>query len=141
MKIKVFVVKSYIWLLLFSGLFAMLHIYLLNNHLPKEFSDGPYWAIYLFLVPFTLITIFITALKYSIDETSAGKTYLSLVATKIVLTIAFFYPWLFPKTDFSVPLVKQFFALFFPLLFIELKVLIKLLNTSFDKYKKNDENQ
>ena len=136
-----FMLKAGLEVGLFTVLFAVVHYYLIHNTLSINYSAGPVWIIYAVLIPMTLVTVFISALKFSIDKTSVGKTYLALVVIKIVVTIAFFYPWLFPKTEFSVPLAKQFFALFFPLLFIELKLLVGLLNKSLDENKKSDENQ
>jgi len=128
-------------LLIFSLVIAILHLSLVEFVLPEIYGAGAYWAIYLFLVPMSLITVLMCYVRYRSDNTSVGTMYFIFVFIKMFGSVIFLWPWLFPKNDFSLPFVHQFFGLFFPLLFVEIGVLVRLLNPPSDEILKNDVNQ
>lgn len=124
-----------------SLVLAVVHFLLIEFVLPEIYGSGPYWALYLFLVPLSILVVLISGLVYEADKTAVGRTYFIFVFIKMFASVGFLAPWLFWKDDYTIPMVHQFFCLFFPLLFVEIKVLIELLNPPLDENLKNDENQ
>jgi general stress protein CsbA len=114
--------------LILSSAIFIIHLALLFLALPPVYFASKFWLIYLFLVPLTLAGIYFIQKKHLADSKSVGKNFFIYMIAKMVLTLLFLSPWLVYKDEFSRPMVYQFFAIFFPLLFMETFVLIKLLN-------------
>lgn len=136
-----FLVRSVIKIFVVALVLALVHFYLLENVLPDIYKSGPYWANYLFNVPFTLLVFLVCTWMYKIDKTTVGKTYFVFVFLKMFAAVGFLAPWLFWKNDYSTPMVHQFFVVFFVMLFVEVKLLVRLLNNGSGEISKNDENQ
>jgi len=128
-------------LLIMAAVLFPCHFFLLEHIIPQVYSAGAWWSIYLFLFPLTALTILGVARRYKKDHAAAGKTYFLFVFLKLTGSIGFLMPWLFPKTEFSTPFAHQFLILFFILLFVEVRLLIVLLDPRFGENLKNDENQ
>jgi len=124
-----------------SLVLAIVHFFLIQFILPEIYGTGPYWALYLFLVPLTFLVVLISKVVYDVDKTAVGRTYFIFVFIKMFASVGFLSPWIFWKDDYTLPMVHQFFCLFFPLLFVEIKILVRLLNQPLDENLKNDENQ
>jgi hypothetical protein len=120
---------------------AVAHFLLIEYVLPEIYGMGPYWANYIFLVPVSLLVVLVCHLVYKVDNKAVGKTYFIFVFLKIFGSIAFLSPWLFWKDAYTKPMTYQFFSLFFIFLFVEVKLLVGLLNTPSGEMSKNDENQ
>lgn len=141
MKTSSFASRAISKLLGASLILAIVHFILIENILPEIYGTGPYWVLYLFLVPLSLLVVLICKIVYNADKTAVGRTYFIFVFIKMFASIGFLSPWIFWKDDYTLPMVHQFFCLFFPLLFVEIKVLIELLNPPLGENLKNDENQ
>ena len=127
-------VKALSTLFTASIFFAIIHFLLIEYVLPEIYGAGAYWAIYIFLVPMSLIVILSCNRKYKKDQTAVGKTFMFFVSIKIVASLLFLSPWIFWKTPFTIPFTKQFFCLFFCLLLVEVILLVRLLsNPSAEK--------
>jgi hypothetical protein len=136
-----FAVKAVSKFLALALVLAAAHFLLIENILPGIYGMGPYWANYVFLVPVSLLVVLVCYAVYKIDNKAVGKTYFIFVFLKIFGSIAFLSPWLFWKDAYARPMVYQFFCLFFIFLFVEVKLLVGLLNTTSGEISKNDENQ
>jgi ABC-type iron transport system FetAB permease component len=104
------------------------HLILLQFALPEIYRQSKFWAIYLFLVPMTLGAIYIIVKEKNKNANSVGKNFFVYMAIKMLLILLFLSPWLVYQNEFSRPIVYQFFAIFFPLLFVETIVLVRLVN-------------
>lgn len=109
------------------ALFAI-HIALIKFKLPPVYGQSQFWLIYAFMIPMTVGAIYFIVKMSKNSPISVGKGFFIYMSIKMVLIMLFLAPWLFFKDEFSRPMVIQFFAVFFPLLFMETFVLIKLVN-------------
>jgi len=109
------------------GLIAV-HITLIRYKLPAVYGESQFWLIYLFMIPMTLGALFIIVKKSKNSPVSVGKGFFIYMSIKMILIMLFLSPWLFFKDEFTRPMVYQFFCVFFPFLFMETYVLIKLVN-------------
>ena len=101
----------------------------------------PYWwAIYLVLIPQFLISYFYVLKKASSHRTMGvvGRTYIMTLTLRMFLAIIFLFPWLIVKDETSKPMVGQFFFVFFPLLVVEIKLLVSYLNQSVPEIKEEE---
>ncbi len=114
--------------LILSSAILIIHLMLLFLALPPVYLASKFWLIHLFLTPLTLVAIYFIQQRHATDSKSVGKNFFIYMIAKMLLTLLFLSPWLIYKDEFSRPMVYQFFAIFFPLLFMETFVLIKLLN-------------
>jgi peptidoglycan/LPS O-acetylase OafA/YrhL len=114
--------------MLVSILLFAIHAVLVFAVLPPLYAQSYFWLIHLFLIPMTLGALFFIVRANEKNPKSVGKSFFIYIVIKMVLIFAFLSPWLITKNDFSRPMVYQFFAVFFPLLFMETFVLIKLVN-------------
>ena len=115
-------------ILIVSSVLLVVHIALVFFALPPIYVASKFWLIHLFLTPLTVIAIYLIQKGYAKNSKSVGKNFFVYMIAKMLLTFVFLSPWLLTKDEFSRPMVYQFFAIFFPLLFMETFVLIKLLN-------------
>ena len=119
--------------LILSSAILIIHSLLIFLTLPPVYFASKFWLIHLFLTPLTLVGIYFIQKKHAIDSKSVGKNFFIYMIAKMVLTLLFLSPWLMYKDEFSRPMVYQFFAIFFPLLFMETFVLIKLVNPKISR--------
>ena len=117
--------KPIFWVSLF--LLAM-HLILLQFFLPETYRQSKFWAVYLFLIPMTLGAIYIIVKEKNKNANSVGKNFFIYMVIKMLLILVFLSPWLVYQNEFSRPIVYQFFSIFFPLLFVETVVLVRLVN-------------
>jgi phosphatidylglycerophosphate synthase len=106
-----------------------------------DYIRMPYWwAIYLVLIPQFLISYFYILKKASSHKTMAvvGKKYIMTLTLRMFLAIIFLFPWLIVKDETSKPMVGQFFFVFFPLLVVEIKLLVSYLNQSVPEIKEEE---
>lgn len=132
-----FLRKQLMFLSLFIGLVGAVHAMLLHNVLPELYLSTQAWTIYAFLFPTTVIAFVLIYNRYLKDETSVVKTYMLYTTLKMIVTLIYIGPWLFPKNDLTRPFLNQFFILFFIFLFLEIRILIQMLNNSSSKIEKN----
>ncbi|NRA10376.1 MAG: hypothetical protein HRT57_00300 [Crocinitomicaceae bacterium] len=104
------------------------HMAALFLGLPEIYLASKFWMIYLFIIPITLIAIYFIHKSFIKNSKSVAKNFFIYMMVKMIFTFAFLSPWLVWKDEFSRPMVFQFFAIFFPLLFAETFVLVKMLN-------------
>jgi phosphatidylglycerophosphate synthase len=98
-----------------------------------DYIKAPYWwTIYLFLIPQFLLSYFYVLKKASKKATvpDVGKKYMITLTLRMFAAIIFLFPWLLIKDPTSKPMVGQFFFVFFPLLMVEVKLLVSFLNSS-----------
>ncbi|MFT5861039.1 MAG: hypothetical protein ACI865_003157 [Flavobacteriaceae bacterium] len=104
------------------------HLALITYKLPAIYGESQFWLIYVFMVPMTLGALFIIVKKSKNSPVAVGKGFFIYMSVKMILIMLFLSPWLFFKDESTRPMVYQFFLVFFPLLFTETYVLIKLVN-------------
>ncbi|MFT5778697.1 MAG: hypothetical protein ACI837_001653 [Crocinitomicaceae bacterium] len=114
--------------LILSLALLAIHVTLVFAALPPIYVQSYFWLIYLFLIPMTVGALFFIVKAKVKKPKSVGKSFFIYMVIKMLLILGFLTPWLITKTDFSRPMVYQFFAVFFPLLFMETYVLVKLVN-------------
>jgi len=112
---------------------AFVHVLLAQNVLPDLYQRSNYWLIYVYMVPLTIMAQYYLVREFKKSKGSLGKNFMIYMVIKTVTSIMFLSPWLFNKDEFSRPIVYQFFLLFFPVLFIETWMLVRLLNDKFSK--------
>jgi len=132
-----FLRKQLLSFTLFTVLIACAHVLLVHKVLPEIYQLTKPWMIYAFLFPVTLIGFMLIYQRYRKDETSVVKTYMLFVSVKMLMTLIFLSQWLFPKNDLTYPFLHQFFVVFFIFLFLEIRILIQMLNNSTYKNEKN----
>ena len=104
------------------------HLILLQFVLPEIYKQTKFWVIYLFLIPMTLSAIYIIVKEKNKKDSSVGKNFFIYMVIKVLLILLFLSPWLVYQNEFSRPIVYQFFSIFFPLLFVETVVFVRLVN-------------
>lgn len=118
------------------GLFvflSILHITLAGTVLPEVYKQSKYWLLYVFMVPVTLTALLLIRRMYLKNPKSVGKGFFAYVIIKMILVIAFLSPWLFYKDEFTRPFVYQFLLIFFPILFLETLILVRLVNGKYEE--------
>ena len=138
-------IKTYVKDLLFL-LVITCSLYVLHNGLKGklnlELGDSfVLEQIYLFNGMTSVLVLSVIYWRYSQDKSSAGKTYFILVFMKLFGALAYMWPWIQPKTEFSKSFAANFLIAFFSLLFIETILLVRILNRPLSENSKNDENQ
>ena len=101
----------------------------------------PYWwTIYLFLVPQFLLSYFYVLKKAASKATmpEVGKKYVITLTLRMLAALIFLFPWLIVKDETSKPMVGQFFFVFFPLLVVEIKLLVSFLNSSVQDFSEEE---
>lgn len=104
------------------------HLILLQFVLPEIYMQSKFWAIYLFLIPMTLGAVYIIVREKNKNPKSVGKNFFIYMAIKMLLILLFLSPWLVNQNEITRPMVYQFFCVFFPLLFVETVVFVRLVN-------------
>lgn len=138
MKID-FQIKAILLLIFTTFIFLALHVVLLNNVLPAEYKEGPWWISHAVLPPITLAGIIFIIRRFKKNNGSITRSFIVYTAIKLFGVILMLMPWLIVKDDYTILMVYQFFALFFPFLFIEIFLLVSLLAQSDPKKVENDE--
>lgn len=132
-----FLRNQLLFLTLFIALIATAHFLIIFNILPDLYQLTQPWFIYIFLFPLTVIGFVMINQRYLKDETSVVKSYMFYTTVKMVATLVFLSQWIFPKNQLTRPFLYQFFILFFVFLFLEIRVLVQMLNNSTSKIEKN----
>ena len=126
--IKSLFLKTTIPIFALSLALVAIHLVLIKYNLPAIYGESKFWLIYLFMIPMTLGALFIIVKKSKNSPVSVGKGFFIYMSVKMILIMLFLSPWLFFKDEYTRPMVYQFFCVFFPFLFMETYVLIKLVN-------------
>ena len=113
-------------------LLAILHVSLVYTVLPKVYATSNFGLIYLLMMPMTLVAIYLIYKRYLKNTKSVGKSFFAYVILKMILVIAFLSPWLFFKDEYTRPFVYQFLLIFFPSLFLETLILVRMLDGKYD---------
>jgi len=121
-------IKSAKPILTVSLVLLAVHLILLQFVLPEIYKQSKFWVIYLFLIPMTLGAIYIIVKEKNKKDSSVGKNFFIYMVIKVLLILVFLSPWLVYQNEFSRPIVYQFFSIFFPLLFVETVVFVRLVN-------------
>lgn len=129
--------------LVVAFLLFLIHLALTLLVLEDSQKIGTWWLSYVYLIPITVIGLFMVIVNYGKTRklSSIGKTYLLYTVIKMVGAVALLLPWLLFKDETSKPMVFHFFAVFLPFLLIETILIVKLLNISLDEKNKNEINQ
>ncbi len=114
-------------------LLAVIHVTLIFTVLPEVYTTSKFGLLYLFFVPLTLLAISLIYRRYLKNPKSVGKSFFIYVIIKMILVIAFLSPWLFFKDEYTRPFVYQFLLIFFPSLFLETLILVRMLDGKYDK--------
>ncbi|MBI3136543.1 MAG: hypothetical protein HYZ14_17845 [Bacteroidetes bacterium] len=141
MKTSKYRLYAFLVIFLVSLAAGIIHYWLRITLFPVWSAETPFWEFYLFLVPFSVLTIWFVSWRYSLDHTAAGRSYFITVFVKMFSSAIFLYPGVVVPSAFLRETVIQFMALFFILLFIETILLVRLLNRPLSENSKNDENQ
>lgn len=132
-----FLRNQLLFLTLFVALIATAHFLFVFKTLPDLYQHTQPWFIYIFLYPVTVIGFLMINKRYLKDETSVVKSYMFYTTVKMVATLIFLSQWIFPKNELTRPFLYQFFILFFVFLFLEIRILVQMLNNSTSKMEKN----
>ncbi len=99
-----------------------------------------WWVIYPVLIPQFLIAYFYVLRKAANQKTleEVGKKFIITLTLRMFLAILFLLPWLINKDETSRPMVGQFFFVFFPLLVVEIKLLVSYLNQSVPEFQEEE---
>ncbi len=109
-------------------LFWFTHNLLVNQSGLELYQNSGYWRIYAFLVPITFLGIVYIYSKFKKDNGSVIKSFMILSIVKMLGSLTFLLPWLLYKDEYSRPFVIQFFLIYFPILFFETAILVKMIN-------------
>lgn len=121
-------IKSlFIVLCLFLVGLGGLHFLVANFVLPKEYAQFQILYIYLFLGGLSLAGMAAIFAIQKNDKSLIGKGFLAFTILKMVGALLFLVPWLTNQDEFTRPFVYQFFAVFFPVLFVETYLILRLL--------------
>ncbi len=119
---------------------AIGHFLLIRNVLPEIYGQSQPWRIYLLLAPITMLGLWFVYAQFEKDETSVVKSFMLMTVVKMIGSMIFLSPWLILQDEFTRPIVYQFFALYFPILFAEVAFLVKMLGLPTSKTEKNEKN-
>jgi hypothetical protein len=114
------------------------HLLLLEYILPESYKQFQLIYIYIFLFTLSFIGVFLLFLISKNDETLIGKGFLSYSVIKILGSALFLLPWILNQDEFTKPFIYQFFGVFFPVLIIETRIILNLVNSKSSENKKND---
>ncbi len=103
------------------------HFLLANFVLPKEYAQFQVLYIYLFLGGASLAGMAAIFAIQKNDESLIGKGFLAFTILKMIGALLFLVPWLNNQDEFTRPFVYQFFAVFFPVLFVETYLIVRIL--------------
>jgi len=118
----------------------IIHILMVFTIFPESFAEGPFYAVHVFFIPLTLIGFHFIAKKFEKNKRSGVKNFMLYVSVKMIGSIVFFLPWIIQESNYLKPIGYQFLMLFFPLLFIETLLLVKLVNIPFGNSAKKSQN-
>ncbi len=106
--------------------------------LPPSYMSYKIIYIYIFLIFLSLAGTLSIFLIHKNDDSLIGKGFLAFTIIKIMGSFVFLLPYLMDQDDFTRPFVYQFFGVFFPSLFVETYVILRLLKV-VDKQNAKDE--
>jgi hypothetical protein len=116
-------------LILFVVFLGGIHLLLLDYILPASYFQLQLIYAYLFLGGLSTLGIGAMFLIKKNDEGMIGNGFLVYTMLKIFASVGFLLPWLTDQNEFTMPFVYQFFAVFFPLLFVETLIIVRLTNS------------
>jgi hypothetical protein len=114
-------------LVLFLVALGGVHFLIANYVLPQVYAQFQILYIYLFLGGLSLGGMAAIFVIQKNDEELIGKGFLAFTILKMVGALLFLVPWLTDQDEFTRPFVYQFFAVFFPVLFVETFLILRLL--------------
>lgn len=116
---------------------AIVHYLLLQFYLPALYMEVGPWQIYAFFVPLTIIgTVYIVS-RFQKDHKSVANSFMIYTVVKILGALVLLGVLLFYIKVPSRPFVYQFLAIFFPFLFVETRLFVRMLSYSPSKFEKN----
>lgn len=119
---------------------AGIHLMLLEYLLPEIYTQTKLIYIYAFLLPLSILgTIGIFAISKN-DDSLIGKGFLVFTMLKIFGSLTFLLPFILNQDESTRPFIYQFFGIFFPSLFIETIIILKMVNFIDNENKENSEN-
>ena len=121
----------------FAIFVAAIHYFLLWKVLPAEFAVSNPWRIYAFLLPITLLGVIFIVKRFQKDHTSVINTFMLFTVLKMMSALIFLGVIMFYLKEPAKPIVYQFFAIFFPFLFMETRLFVRMLSYSPSKFEKN----
>jgi uncharacterized membrane protein len=137
MMSKNFLRNELLKVLAFSALLAGIHYFFLWKTLPPKFAEASPWRIYAFLVPLTLLGVVFIVKRFQNDHTSVINTFMLYTVVKMIGSLMFLGIIMFYLKEPGKPIVYQFMALFFPFLFMETRLFVRMLTYSPSKIEKN----
>tara|TARA_B110000037_G_scaffold40411_1_gene49979 strand:+ start:20487 stop:20903 length:417 start_codon:yes stop_codon:yes gene_type:complete len=121
----------------FTIVVAAIHYLLLWKYLPAKFADAAPWRIYAFLVPATILGVVFIVKRFQKDHKSVANSFMLFTILKMIAALIFLGIIMFYIKEPARPIVYQFFALFFPFLFLETRLFVRMLSYSPSKFEKN----
>lgn len=121
----------------FAIFVAAIHYLLLWRVLPEKFAAANPWRIYAFLLPITLLGVLFIVKRFQKEHTSVVNTFMLFTVVKMIGALIFLAVIMFYLKEPARPIVYQFFAIFFPFLFMETRLFVRMLSFSPDKIEKN----
>jgi hypothetical protein len=137
MMSKNFLRNEILKVIAFSVLVAGIHYFLLWKSLPSIYAEASPWRIYAFLVPITLLGVFIIVKRFEKNHESVVNTFMMFTILKMMAALVFLGLIMFYLKEPARPIVYQFFAIFFPFLFMETRLFLRMLSYSPSKTEKN----
>lgn len=137
MMSKNFLRNELLKVLLFAIILAALHFVLLLKLLPAEYSEARPWRIHAFLLPVTIAGVVFIVTRFKKEHTSVINTFMLFTVLKMIAALIFLGIIMFYLKEPGKPIVYQFFALFFPFLFMETRLFVRMLSYSPTKIEKN----
>lgn len=121
----------------FSIFVAAIHYLLLWKTLPSIYAEANPWRIYAFLVPFTMLGVVFIVKRFQKNHESVINTFMMFTILKMMVSLVFLGIIMFYLKEPARPIVYQFFAIFFPFLFMETRLFVRMLSYSPSKTEKN----
>jgi hypothetical protein len=121
----------------FTIVIAAIHYFLLWNYLPAKFALAAPWRIYAFLFPATILGIVFIVKRFQKDHKSVTNSFMLFTILKMITALIFLGIIMFYLKEPARPIVYQFFAIFFPFLFMETRLFVRMLTYSPSKIEKN----
>ena len=110
----------------------LIHALVVYTLLGSNYAEGPFYAVYFFFLPVTLLGFHLIAKQFEKDQQSGTRNFIIYIFVKMLGSLLFLLPWMVLKSPYFMELAYQFLALFFPLLFVETILLIRMINLYFD---------
>ena len=119
---------------------ASIHYLLIKFALPELYANFNVVYIYLFLTGLSLLGIWVIYLIQRNDTSLIGKGFMAFIVIKLFASLGFLLPFLLNQDETTRPFIYQFFAVFFPILFVETLLILQFVKFAELEKTQKDEN-